>query len=210
MRQLLTEFVGTLFLVLIIGLVTTTGVANGAVIIGLGLTALVYMGGSISGAHYNPAVSVAMVMRGALPGRDLAGYVGSQVAGAVAGGLLVRVITGQTFAPLPGESATTVAALLVEALFTFLLVLVILNVAVSKRTAGNAYYGAAIGLTVAAGAAVGGGISGGAFNPAVGVGPTLVHATFGGGGWSALLLYIVGPLAGAWVAAMVFGIQEGE
>jgi aquaporin Z len=63
---------------------------------------------------------------------------------------------------------------------------------------------------VAVGAAVGGGISGGAFNPAVGIGPTIVHAIFGGGGWSAVLLYIVGPLAGAWVAAMVFGFQERE
>jgi aquaporin Z len=208
MRKLLTEFIGTFFLVFVIGLVVTGDVANGAIIIGLGLAVMVYMGGSISGAHYNPAVSVAMVIRGALPGKELAGYVGAQLTGAIAAAMTVRVITGATFAPTPGESATTLAALLVEALFTFALVLVILNVAVSKRTTGNSYYGAAIGLTVATGAAVGGGISGGAFNPAVGIGPTLVHAILGGGGWSALLLYIVGPLAGGWVAAMVFVFQE--
>lgn len=208
MRKLLTEFIGTFFLVLAIGLTATTGVANAPIIIGLALTVMVYMGGSISGAHYNPAVSVAAAMRGALPVRELGGYVAVQIAGAVAAALTVNVLTGSTFAPSPGLSATALQALLVEILFTFALALVILNVAVAKRTEGNSYFGAAIGLTVTVGAALGGGISGGVFNPAVGIGPTLVHAALSGGSLSSLWLYLVGPLAGGALAAVVFGVQE--
>lgn len=208
MRALLTEFIGTFFLVLTIGLVVTTGVSNGPIVIGLGLTVMVYMGGSISGAHYNPAVSIAAAMRGVLPVRALGGYVAVQFAGAIAAALIVSVLTGVTFAPERSYSATPLQALLVEGLFTFALALVIFNVAVSKRTTGNSFYGAAIGLTVAVGAAVGGGISGGAFNPAVGLGPTIVHALLGGGGWGSVWLYLVGPIGGAALAAVVFGIQE--
>jgi aquaporin Z len=83
-----------------------------------------------------------------------------------------------------------------------------LNSAVSKKTQGNSFYGLAIGFTIVVGAFAGGGISGGAYNPAVGIGPTVINAVLGGGSWSALWIYIVGPLAGAVVAATVFGMQE--
>jgi aquaporin Z len=207
-KKLVTEFVGTFFLVLIIGLVTTQQIPDAPLIIGLGLATMCYMGGSISGAHFNPAVTMAFVMRGALPARESGGYVAVQLAGAVVASLLVRFLTGDSFAPMPGPTATPLAALVVEIVFTFALALVILNVAVAKRAAGNGYYGIAIGLTVAVGAGAGGGISGGAFNPAVGIGPTLVHALLGGGSFGALWLYLAGPLLGAALAAVVFGIQE--
>jgi aquaporin Z len=79
---------------------------------------------------------------------------------------------------------------------------------VSKKTQGNSFYGLAIGFTIVVGAFAGGGISGGAYNPAVGIGPTIVNVLLGGGSWSALWIYIVGPLAGAVVAAATFGMQE--
>ncbi|MEQ1692642.1 MAG: aquaporin, partial [Gemmatimonas sp.] len=135
-------------------------------------------------------------------------YVLAQVAGATVAALLVQVITGQTFAPAPGASVTTMSALLVEFLYTFALAYMVLNVAVSKKTQGNSYFGLAIGMTVTVGAFAGGGISGGAFNPAVGIGPTLINATMGSGDWTHLWLYLVGPLAGAAVAATVFAVQE--
>lgn len=208
MRKLLTEFIGTFFLVFTIGLTVTAGSQFAPLAIGSALMVMVYMGGHVSGAHYNPAVSLAAVIRGALPAADYAGYAVSQILGATVAAYLVNLITGQTFAPAPGANVTTTGALLVEFLFTFALTLVVLNVATSKKTQGNSYYGLAIGMTVMAGAFAGGGISGGAFNPAVGIGPTIINATIGGGSWSSLWLYLVGPLLGAAVAAMVFKQQE--
>ena len=97
-----------------------------------------------------------------------------------------------------------------EALFTFALALTVLNVACSERTKGNSYYGLAIGFTIVVAAFAGGWISGGAFNPAVGTGPTVVNALFGGGTWSNLWIYYVGPLLGGALASVVFGIQEAS
>jgi aquaporin Z len=208
MKNMLTEFIGTFFLVLTIGLTVTAGSTFAPLAIGASLMIMVYAGGHISGGHYNPAVSLAAMMRGALPSEQYVPYVISQVAGALVASLMVHIITGKTFAPMPGADATTMGALLVEVLYTFALCLVVLNTAVSKKTQGNSYYGLAIGFTVVVAAFAGGGISGGAFNPAVGIGPTIVHAIMGGGSWSALWLYLVGPLAGGALAATVFGMQE--
>src|SRR5690606_24074326 len=97
---------------------------------------------------YNPAVSLAATMRGALPGRDLGPYIVAQIIGATLAAVIVNVITGQTFAPQPSATASVTAALLVEFLFTFALALVVLNVATSRKTQGNSYYGLAIGMTV--------------------------------------------------------------
>lgn len=209
MRAYLTEAIGTFFLVLTIGLTVVQGTPFAPLAIGLSLMVMVYMGGHISGAHYNPAVSIALVMRGALPGQQLAPYVLSQLLGATAAAWMVQVILGETFAPAPGAGVAVLPALLIEVLFTFALALVIMNVATSKKTEGNSYYGLAIGLTITAAAFAGGDISGGAFNPAVGTGPTLIHALLGGGDWGSLWLYWVGPIAGGGLAAMVFKLQDG-
>jgi aquaporin Z len=123
--------------------------------------------------------------------------------------LMVYWITNQTFAPTPATGASTLAVLLTEVLYTFALALVVLNSAVSKGTSGNSFYGLAIGFTVVVGAFAGGPISGGAFNPAVGIGPTLVQTMLGAGSLANLWFYIAGPLAGGALAAFVFGIQEG-
>jgi aquaporin Z len=209
MKNMLTEFIGTFFLVLTIGLTVTANSQFAPLAIGASLMIMVYAGGHISGGHYNPAVSLAAMMRGALPSGQYVPYVISQVVGAVVASIVVYVITGKTFAPMPAAEATTLGALLVEILYTFALCLVVLNVAVAKKTQGNSYYGLAIGFTVVVAAFAGGGISGGAFNPAVGIGPTIINAMMGGGSWSALWLYLVGPLVGGALAATVFGIQEG-
>jgi aquaporin Z len=104
--------------------------------------------------------------------------------------------------------ASTSASLLVEILFTFALALVVLNVATSSKTTGNSYYGLAIGFTIMVGAFAGGGISGGAFNPAVGVGLNISQALLGAGSLGHTWLYIVGPLIGAIGAAYTFKVQE--
>ncbi len=208
MRKYLTEFVGTMLFVLCIALTVIANHPLAPLVIGTALMVMVYMGGHISGAHYNPAVSLAAMMRGALPAGQLLPYWAAQIAGAAAGAFVARGLTGQTFAPAPGVGVSTMAALFTEIVFTFMLALVVLNVAVSRKTAGNSYYGLAIGSTIIAAAFAGGALSGGAFNPAVGTGPTLVHALLGGGSWGALWLYWVGPLAGGALAALVFQVQE--
>jgi len=208
MRRYLTEFIGTFFLVLTIGLTVLSGSPLAPLAIGVSLMIMVYMGGHVSGAHYNPAVTIAVALRGGLPGSRVVPYMLSQIAGAIVAALVVYGITGRTFAPAPGEGVGTMAALGIEFLYTFALALVVLNVAVSPKTQGNSFYGLAIGFTVLTGAFAGGAISGGAFNPAVGIGPTLVNAMLGHGSMAPLWLYLVGPVLGAVLAAVVFGAQE--
>ena len=208
MTKYVTEFIGTFFLVLTVGLVVLGGAPLGAIAIGAVLMVMVYMGGHVSGAHYNPAVSLALALAGKLEKRELVPYWVAQLAGAVVATLAALGILGQTFAPAPGPEATTVAAWLVEILYTFALALVVLNTATHPKTAGNSHYGLAIGFTVGVGSIAGGPISGGAFNPAVGVGPALVHAAAGGGTLAHVPLYIVAPCLGGILAAFVFRPQE--
>jgi aquaporin Z len=210
MRKYLTEFIGTFFLVLTVGLTVIGAVPMAPLAIGASLMIMVYMGGHVSGGHYNPAVSLAVLLRGKLASTgEFVAYVVSQLAGAIAAALVAYVITGKTFAPAPADSTSALGALLVETLFTFALALVVLNSAVSAKTQGNSFYGLAIGFTIVVAAFAGGSISGGAFNPAVGTGPILVQVALGGGSLSHLWLYLVGPFLGGSLAAAVFGIQEG-
>jgi aquaporin Z len=176
--------------------------------IGCSLMVMVYMGGHISGGHYNPAVSLAVLLRGKMPGKDFIPYVVAQVLGAIVAAYLSSVIFGRTIPIAPSANASVLAALLVEILFTFALALVVLNVATHPDVKGNSFYGLAIGFTIVVAAFAGGGISGGAFNPAVGTGITVVHALLGGGSFASWWLYLVGPFAGGALAAVVYKIQE--
>jgi aquaporin Z len=208
MNRYLTEFVGTFFLVFTIGCCVLGGTPFAPLAIGASLMVMVYMGGHISGAHYNPAVSLAVMLRGALAAKDYVPYVVAQLLGAIAASLAVYAVFGQAFAPDPAPAASTIAALLVEILYTTALALVVMNVATDPATKGNSFYGLAIGFTVCAGAFAGGPISGGAFNPAVGVGPALVRAAIAGGSLAHVWLYIVGPCIGAAIAAAIFKAQH--
>lgn len=205
MKKYINELIGTFFLVLVIGL-TGNPIAIGSV-----LMVMVYMGGHISGAHYNPAVTLAVLLRRKIDGKDAAMYMIFQVLGAVLASLFVNMLLGRTFAPAPGADVSGINALLVEGIFTFALASVVLNTATTKATAGNSYFGLAIGFTVLAAAFAGGGISGGAFNPAVGLGPCLIDTMVGGNNSLAnVWLYIVGPFAGGAVAAIVFNFTNPE
>lgn len=216
----LTEFLGTFFLVFFIGLVSVSGdaetVVYGPLAVGLGLVMLVYMGGHISMAHYNPAVTIAFAVRGDCKPRDIVPYWIAQFLGGLLAPLLITLIVsgddGQNlFGPMPGEGQGmfTIGPWIIEILFTFILMLVILNVAVYPTTKGNQYYGLAIGLTVTAIAYTGGGISGGAYNPAVGFGPNIVKYFMSGDAAALQImpLYFVAPAIGALMAVPVFKIQ---
>ena len=199
MKNYITEFIGTFFLVLAIGL------TGNPIAIGTMLMVMVYMGGHISGAHYNPAVSLAMIIRGLLSVKEAINYILSQLAGAILAAFLVNWLGGTVMEIEPSNSASVLQILVVEAIFTFVLVLVILNVATNPKTEGNSYYGLAIGFTIMAAVYAGGGISGGVYNPAVGTGPILIDAIMGDGGTlSNLWYYLVGPIAGAVLATYVY------
>jgi len=199
MKNYITEFIGTFFLVLAIGL------TGNPLAIGVMLMVMVYMGGHISGAHYNPAVSIAMILRELLSVKEAINYILSQLAGAFLAAIFVQWVGGSTMQISPNNSASVMQILAVESIFTFALVLVILNVATNPKTEGNSYYGLAIGFTVMAAAYAGGRISGGAYNPAVGTGPILVDVIMGDGNTlSNLWYYLVGPIIGAVVAAYAY------
>jgi len=212
MKRYLTELIGTFFLVLTVGLVITgkTAFGFGEIAIGSVLMVMVYMGGHVSGGHYNPAVSLAVMLRGKLSPLDFVPYIVSQLAGSFLACYVVFIIKGETFAPKPGNDVMALTAMLVEFIFTFALALVVLNVATAKSTEGNSFYGLAIGFTVTVGAIVAGGISGGAFNPAVGCGPISFQYWMGKGTLDHLGYYIVGPFLGGAAAAAVFWIQNAE
>jgi aquaporin Z len=164
----------------------------------------------VSGAHYNPAVSIACAMRRKLPWSEVAPYIAAQLAGAAAAAITAYGLLEQTFTLAPADGFSASKAVGVEALYTFALCLVVLNVATIQKTKGNSFYGLAIGFTIVVAAFAGGPLSGGAFNPAVGFGPILVHTIFGDGDFGNLWIYIVGPLLGAMVAAGAFAIQGEE
>ena len=201
MRRYVQEFVGTFFLVFTIGctVISTRPGVIPALAIGSVLMVMIYAGGHISGAHYNPAVTVGVFLRGRCPASDVVPYFVAQLVGAVAAAQAAIFLKGSAnYTPFMAPSVH--AALLAEFLFTFALVYVILNVATAKATQGNSYFGLAIGFTVLAGAFAVGDISGAAFNPAVAIGATMMGVLSSGMLW----IYLVAELAAAVVAAFLF------
>ena len=213
--KLITEFIGTFFLVFTIGLtVTLANPVMAPIAIGSALMVMVYMGGHVSGAHYNPAVTVAVALRGKCSWAEVIPYWIMQLGGSIAAAYLVHSVVGRNFPVNPPAGTDTSFAVVIEVLFTFALALVVLNTAMASRTANNSFYGLAIGFTVTAAAFAGGPISGGAFNPAVGIGPNVVAMLTAEEGGTAYMqnvwIYIVGPIVGAAVAAGVFKMQNPE
>jgi len=167
---------------------------------------MVYMGGHISGAHYNPAATLGVLMLGKIESGEAVKYMIAQVVGALLGALACGWLIRHTFAPTPAGGVGP--ALVVEILFTFALVLVILNATTADETEGNSYFGLAIGFTLMVGVIAAGNISGAAFNPAVGIGTTVVNVLFGEGSFADIWLYLVGPFVGGALAAVVFKVQH--
>lgn len=204
--KLLTELVGTFLFLSVIALSGPTG-ALAPLAIGSALMALVYMGGHISGAHYNPAVSFGLFLRRKLGATDLVLYWIAQLTGSVLAFTFAYLVSGHTPGIHPGPNVGAAPALAVEIAFTAALILVVLNVAATKATQGNSFYGLAIGFVIASAVFAGGPISGGAFNPAVGFGATFGDALFANGSWSNVWLYIVGPLVGAAIGSGIHYVQ---
>jgi aquaporin Z len=200
-KQYIVEAIGAFFLVMVVAL-TGNPLAIGAVLI-----ALVYMGGYISGAHYNPAVTLGIYLLRKIEKKEAQTYVLAQMLGGLVAAVVVAFITGKPFIPGPSVSSTFASSLLVEILFTFLLASVVYHVAVSDKQKDKEFYGLAIGLTVMAAAFAGGPISGGAYNPAVGVAPLLLDLPRIASYVPQLILYTAGPLIGSSLAAWVYRLK---
>ena len=201
--KLTVEFIGTFLLMFTIGTAVATAGTLAPLAIGSALMVMVFAGGHISGGHYNPAVSTAVFARGRMTLTEYVTYIAAQAVGAIAAGGIVRGV-------FPVHAAATAGSgkmLLVEFLFTFALCYVVLNVATARGTENNSFYGLAIGFTVAAGALAVGKISGGAFNPAVAFGASVLGLFT----WSHIWIYLVAELVAAAAAAGVFLLtQPGE
>src|ERR671918_804759 len=155
-RKLVVEFIGTFFFVFAIG---------------EALMVMVFAGGHISGGHFNPAVSTAAVVRGKLPSDEFIPYLFAQAAGAIVAALIFLGVEEEAVA---GEFAGAGTMLVVEFLFTFALCWVVLHTATAQGTEGNSFYGLAIGFTFMVGVYSVGALSGGAFNPAVALGASIM------------------------------------
>ena len=204
MKKYVVEFIGTFFLVFTVGLVSRTSAPFAPFAIGSILMVMIFAGGHISGGHFNPAVTLAAFLRGRCERRDLVPYWVAQFAAGAVGGLLVNfLMNGRVDGA--GAHQPSFNAFIVEFLFTFALAWVVLNVATSKNTMGNSFYGLAIGSTVLVGAITVGGISGGAFNPAVGLGVFVMGLESA----KQFAVYLVSDLAGAAVAAAAYRAING-
>jgi len=200
MRKYIAEFIGTFFLVLTIGCTVIPGKPGviPPLAIGAVLMVMIYAGGHVSGAHFNPAVTLAVWIRGRCDTKDVLPYWGAQVLAGIIAALVAVFLAGKSGTPM--EIKSFPAAFVAEFLFTFALAYVVLNSATAKGTAGNSFYGLAIGMTVMAGAFAVGSISGGVFNPAVAAGVAVMKLV----SISQIWVHIVGDLAGGLVAGLVF------
>ncbi|MCL1896506.1 MAG: MIP family channel protein [Clostridiales bacterium] len=213
-RKYFAEFIGTLVLVfmgcgsaVVLGCETDGGHLAVALAFGLSIVAMAYIIGNVSGCHINPAVSLAMLLRKDIDGKDFTFYVIFQVAGAVAAAALLNVLlwfgvydeTGGLGANGVEGAGDWTGALIVEVILTFIFVLVILGVTADKGKQSVA--GIVIGLTLAFVHIVGIPLTGTSVNPARSIGPALFA---GGDALDDLWVFIVGPLAGAVVAFLVF------
>jgi aquaporin Z len=200
MNKYITETIGTFFLVLTVGC-TVIGGGAGVIpplAIGSALMIMIFAGGHISGGHYNPAVTLGVLIRGKINGGDAIGYMISQVLGAILAALVVGYLKAGIL--VTAMTPNVGHALVAEFLFTFALVYVVLNTATSKGTLDNSFYGLAIGFTVMTGAFAVGGISGGAFNPAVAIGITVMGLS----AWANIWIFLVANFAGGLAAGLTF------
>jgi aquaporin Z len=200
MNKYIAEFIGTFFLVLTVGCTVIPGAAGviPPLAIGAALMVMVYASGHVSGGHLNPAVTLAVFIRGRCPAGDVIPYWVAQLLAGVAAALVAVFLAGKSGTPL--QIGSVPAALVAEFLFTFALAYVVVNSATAKGTAGNSFYGLAIGMTVMVGAFSVGSISGGAFNPAVAVGAAVMKLVQ----FSDLWIHLVADLAGGLCAGLVF------
>jgi len=200
-RKMVTEAIGTFALVFTVVCTVVQKQDLAALAIGASLMVAVFAGAHISGAHYNPAVTLAVFLRGRLPATEVIPYwIAQFIGGSIASGLALYVTNADINSPSAYSGRAAGSAFTAEVIVTFALAYVVLNVATSKSHPNNNFYGLAIGFTVFVGAVAVGGISGGMFNPAVALGASIAGLTAWGNAW----IYLVACFGGAALAALTF------
>jgi aquaporin Z len=211
-RKYLAEFIGTFFLVLTVCMTTFSKVSADLqpLAIGTTLMALIYSLGHISGAQFNPAVSVAFYLRGKINVKDLGFYMIAQLLGGIVAAFTVQLLVSgkPPIAPFtaPPQYFAIGQAILSEVIGTFLMVFVILNVATAKALEGNSFYGLAIAFVVTGMIYTLGSVSGSVFNPAVSVALCMAQLS----NWSQIWIYMIGTFGGAALAALVYRFISNE
>lgn len=206
--RLASEFIGTFTLVFCVGCNVLSKNTPGFAVLSIAssLMVMIYALGGVSGAHFNPAVTVAVSLTKKMEGgwTDALQYIGVQLVAGTIAGLCYTALFGESFDLEPGHGYSWLCAGVVEACYTGMLCLVVLLTACDRKTAGNQYFGMAIGFVIVAGGIAGGSISGGAFNPAVALGIDFSSSLRSGFGWS--LAYMGFELLGAGAAAIIFAV----
>ncbi len=200
MQRYFVEALGTFFLVLVMAF------TSNPLAIGLMLSAMIYLGSHVSGAHYNPAVSLSVFLNGKISVNDMIMYVGAQSVGAFLASAFYWVLSKTAFVPAPGKGLLLWESILLEALFTFVLCSVFLVLALSTRYKGGSEHGLILGLTLTAVIFAIGNLSGGIINPAVSIGSGLFASLMGNSvdAWRSVLLYIIGPSIGGAAAGYFY------
>ena len=207
-RRYLAEFVGTFGIVVCPAALSATGHFSGgdgglmaaAWVSGLAVLAMIYALGPICAAHFNPAVTLAFVAAGRFPRCYALPYIAAQLLGGIAAAAVVAALFGPGYGAHIPASGSPLRAVGVEALLTFLLMLVIIAVATDRRISG-VIPGLSIGLIVVADVFIGGPVTGGSMNPARSLGPALFA---GGAALANYWIYVAGPVIGAIIAARLY------
>lgn len=213
MKKLTGEFIGTYFLILCgCGAIVIDQVTQGsithvgiAITFGLVIMSLIYALGDVSGAHFNPAVSIAFTVAKKFPASSLIPYIISQIAGAIAAGFTLKLLfPANDFLGSTIPAGTALQSFILEILLTFLLMFVIMKVAHGSRETGM-FAGIAIGSVVALEAMFAGPISGASMNPARSIGPAIVS-----GHTEHLWVYVTAPLIGAVLSIFLYNYLKTE
>merc|ERR1719299_210726 len=214
-KQAISEFIGTYFLVLTVGLNVLGSSPAPALSIGASLMVMVYALGGVSGAHFNPAVTTALTLAGKSPAGDIPHYMAAQLLGGLAAGITYTAVVGRAVPLQPGTGHSWSDAAFAEILYTFVLCFVVLNVATLSgqhlTNGGKAkqIYGLAIGFCIVVGGYAIGSVSGGSLNPAVSFALDTSSA-MKGGSWMNCLTYTAFELVGAGLAAGAFMVTRDE
>lgn len=201
LKALLMEFIGTFFLMFVFA------ASGNAIAVALVLMLMIYVGANISGGQYNPAVTFGLFVAGKLSSDKVVGYIITQFLAGLSAIAVFGLLGGKDLVVRPAEGATLMQAALAEILFTFTLVLTVFMTMIDRKHIENSYFGLAVGLNVLVGAFSVGTISGGVFNPVLGIAPQIYRLFTGSNVMPEVIaLYIVAPMFGGLLAAIVYGI----